>query len=226
MTRSAIPESARPLDTTGVGLPRLRSLGEHVSNRAQALQSAYLQDVSSAVASLARLRRAAATMPGDDPQAWAEVFKGIDYLGHDTDEPTADEWAAHLALTLFAVHQQSQSNKMHQRGFSLGRSVRNLADVRGGPDDEGSKALRRRFQMLGTAQSVGEAAQHARGLITQLRSEQIPLDYGLLADHLVKLQSLTTAPAVRLAWGRDFYRTLRTTSEQPAPSTAVEGDTA
>lgn len=187
---------------------QLSWVGTHVDRRAYALQKAYILGVSAAAASLARLRQALGTGPGDDPRVWAEVFKGLDHFGRDDDEPTAEEWATHIALTLFALHQQSQTaTPMHRPGYSLGHAVRGLADAHGGIDDEGSKAVLRRFQVLGTSSSTAETTHHARGLIMQLRGEGIPLDYGLLADHFVKLQDPREAPRVRLVWGRDFYRT-------------------
>jgi CRISPR system Cascade subunit CasB len=206
----------------------LTEVGAHVSRRAERLQTTYLQDLPSAVASLAKLRRAVGKPPGADPQAWPEVFRGLEHLGHGDEPPTRREWAAHIALTLFAVHQQSKSEKMHRHRCSLGHSVRQLADRKGGVDDEGSKAVARRFQALGTADSLDEISHHARNLITQLRAEDIPLDYGLLADQLVKLQSPATAPAIRLAWGRDFYRTRRPddpiVSTDDSAATSPQGD--
>ncbi len=45
-----------------------------------------------------------------------------------------------------------------------------------------------------------------RGLITQFRAEEIPLEYGQLAQDLRRLQNPRTAPGVRLQWGRDYHR--------------------
>lgn len=195
-------------------------LGRRVEMRVGQIQAAYLKDVSSAVSGLARLRRAAGKSPGEDPAAWAETLDLVDDLGTDTAEPTAEEWAVHLALTLYSLHQQSQrDHHMHVRGPSLGRAARELAEAKGG--DEASSAVLRRFHMLGTAATLPEVAHHARGLVAQLRSEGIALDYGLLTDHLVKLQNPRTAPSVRLAWGRDYYRTRRT-----AINSTTQGDSA
>jgi CRISPR system Cascade subunit CasB len=44
------------------------------------------------------------------------------------EEPSPGEWAAHAALTLYAIHQQSQTIPMHQRGreHGLGQAIRQL----------------------------------------------------------------------------------------------------
>lgn len=199
--------------------PDYRSeLALRVDNRVSQLQETYLQDVASTVSTLAHLRQAAGKAPGEDPSAWAETLSLVDDLGIDTSEPTAREWAVHLSMTLFAIHQQSQRDRrMHKVGRSLGRASRDLAEAKGG--EEASDAVLRRFHMLGTAATLPEVAHHARSLISQFRAEDIPLDYGLLTDHLIKLQDPRTAPAVRLAWGRDYYRTRRTAAE-----TTSQGD--
>jgi CRISPR system Cascade subunit CasB len=106
------------------------------------------------------------------------------------------------ALTLYAIHQQSQTASMHRAGYGLGRSVRALVL----PDKSNEKAVRRRFEALGTASTFAELMGHARGLVRQLRSAAVPLDYGRLADDLAALQDPTAAAGVRLRWGREYHR--------------------
>ena len=68
-----------------------------------------------------------------------------------------------------------------------------------------------------TSNSVSVNAErnhHARGIVTQLRSHAIALDYGRLAVDLYDLQFLNCADRVRRQWGRDYYRTPPT--NQPA----------
>lgn len=186
---------------------RHSELADNVGRRVSELQAMYRRDMPGAVASLARLRQAVGTLPGESPAAWSETLGVLGNVGHDTDEPTRQEWAAHLALTLFALHQQAHRDAdMHRKGLSLGHSARRLAVVKATNSQEASQAVLRRFQMLGTSMSLTEVGQHARGLVAQLRVESIPLDYGLLTDHLMRLQDPRTAPSVRLAWGRDYYR--------------------
>ncbi len=181
-------------------IERLRSL---VSRRATGLQTAYRHDDSAAVASLALLRRGVGQQPGHDfrliPLTIAGVHPDTSRL---SDKPTDEEHAAFAALTLFAVHQQSQRNaSMHRPGYSFGRSVRLLGRHSGARD-----AVRARFTAIGTASSWDETAHHARGIIQQLRTYDIPLDYGRFAVDLYLLRKPSTADRVRLAWGRDSYR--------------------
>jgi CRISPR system Cascade subunit CasB len=179
----------------------LRAVGELVDSRVAALQERYRRNTSAGVSELAALRRAATQAPGVDPRVWALTLAGVPVEPSAGDEPTHTERAVHAAMTLYAVHQQSQPDRMHRPGYSLGRSVRTLGQRIGN-----EQAVRRRFEALGTAATFAELMQHSRGLVRQLRSEAIPLDYGQFADDLVALQSPTGADRVRLRWGRDYHR--------------------
>lgn len=207
--------------------PRPRSdLAEFVIAKVVGIQRAYVGPgngkraapslESAATATLARLRRAVSREPGSDSTVWDVAFDGMpSSLVGRTDQPSRGERAVHAALTLYAVHQQSQSEPMHRAGYSIGRSARELAD-RTGAD----AAVLRRFQMLGTASSLAEALHHLRGLVTQFRSERVPLDYGRLADDLYWLQEPSVTDRIRLAWGRDYYR-VRPAATTPAQSTEI-----
>jgi CRISPR system Cascade subunit CasB len=106
---------------------------------------------------------------------------------------------------------------MHQPDWSLGRSVGWLA-FRLGVHAE--SAVKRRFDAVVTADDHREILHHSRGLITQLRGEKIPLDYGLFAKHIYWLQSPLTGDHARLRWARDFYKRPNTTPQPENP----EGD--
>ncbi len=188
--------------TDAASRPELGRLGALVDQRVRDLQGRYRRNESSGVADLAALRRAANVAPGSDPRVWELTVAGLDVPAEVGDEPTDQERAAHAALTLYAIHQQSQSLPMHRRGSGLGRSVRALIS----PDRGNERAVRRRFEALGTASTFPELMEHARGLVRQLRSAGIPLDYGRLAEDLLALQAPSTAAGVRLRWGRDYHR--------------------
>ncbi len=197
-----------PTATTSRAAPRTDrddALESFVVTRVLALQRSYLAGESGGVGSLARLRRAVTSSPGADPQVWGDVLDGmpVELLGRG-DEPSPHERAAHAAITVYAVHQQSQGQPMHRAGRSLGAAVRTL-----GQGHASEEAVRRRFQALGTASSWAETLHHLRGLITQLRGAGIALDHGRLARDLRRLQQPGTADRVRLVWGRDYYRTPR-----------------
>lgn len=151
---------------------------------------------------LARLRRGVGKPVGALPDLLEFV---IDPDGHGgSDDATREEIAAYTALTLYAVHQQSRTNKkMHTTDRSFASAVGTLRRRDNGDDDEG---VTRRFQALGTASTIDELVQHARGLITLLRRAERGFDYGRFAGDLVRFQHTLTADSVRLEWGRDFYR--------------------
>lgn len=183
---------------------RYSELNKFVRARVRELQSRYLRGESQAAASLARLRRAVGKAPGADAVIWQETLALPDrYSGHG-DEPSRAERAVHYALTLYATHQQSQATAMHRGGYGLGRAARQL-----GKSGASEQAVLRRFQALGTAASLTEAATHARGLVTQFRGAGIPLDYGQLAVDFTRFQDPRQIASVRLTWGRDYYRSYR-----------------
>jgi CRISPR system Cascade subunit CasB len=198
----------------------LGAAGTVVHKRIGVIQIRALKNQPSGVAALARLRRGIGKQPGA-LQDILEHTLAPEFAEHAAgDDPTPREIAAHISMTLYALHQQSQHLPMHRRGFGLGRSVRQL----NGPDVDGPPtAVRRRFNALGTADSLDELVHHARGMVQLLRTKAIPLDYALLSDQLVRWQTPEEGPAaVRRVWGRDFYRTT-TASDEPDTS-APEGD--
>lgn len=185
-------------------------IGAFVGRKVAAIQNAYLSTAgrSKGARELAALRHAAMREPGDVPDTWALEFEGMpDGLVGRGDDSSYGEWAAHAALTLYAIHQQSQSIPMHQRGreHGLGQATRQLvrcAADRYGALEQGE--LPRRFAALVTAESFSESMHYARQLVGQLRGEAIPLDYALLAQQFYDLQFPEKADGVRRAWGRGF----------------------
>lgn len=198
-----------------------------VGQRAATLAGAYRANVSSAVAALALLRRGVGERPGSDPRiialTVADVYESPERL---PDRPLEAETAAHAAMTLFGVHQQSHRDaSMHRNDYGLGRSTRLLLK-RTRSADELFGPVHRRFTALATATTFAEATHHARGLVQQLRAESIPLDYGRFARDLYFLQfSGERADGVRLAWGRQFYReTDPTERSEPGPDAPASTD--
>lgn len=183
------------------GRPRLRAVGRFVNARVTQLQNGYLKRRPAAVAALAQLRRGVGKPVGAIAELWQLTLEGVPLPPRYGDQATTNERAAHTALTLYALHQQSRSEPMHRPGQSIGAAARILA--RRSPSSE---ATRRRFEALGTATTFEEVSHHARGLISQFRTLGIPLDYGQFADQLVGLLHPASADRVRLSWGRDFYR--------------------
>ncbi len=182
------------------------------------IQAGYLRypQSSRSRAALAQLRRGVGRDPGTVPEMLSLTVNPDDRWARG-DQPTADECAIHLALTLYAVHQQSQNRRMHVPGQSFGSALGRIRFT-GGEENPG---VLRRFQALGTAHDLREVAAHARALITLLRGAGQGFDYGRFARDLVRLQDPTRADGVRLAWGRDFYR-VRATDQQTTTDTTPE----
>lgn len=198
--------------------PRSRSeLGDYVASVVSGLQSRLLRERPdpAMVGALARLRRAIGREPGSDYNLERYLFvpdRLISYL--PPSQPADAEYAVHDAVTLYALHQQSQRQPMHVSGAGLGVAVSILVNKSASPD-----GVRRRFSALGTADTYQEAVYHLRNLTTMLRTHEVQLDYGLLADDLLQLRKAYGRAKVRAAWGREFYR------HRPEPGSAA-GDPA
>jgi|ADGO01.1.fsa_nt_gi CRISPR-associated protein, Cse2 family len=183
-------------------LRRLSPWGDFVQRQVNEWQKAYIRRETNALAILAKLRRGVGKEISEVPDLWQYTLSGLPDEPVVGDGPTRAERAVYTAMTLFAVHQQSRRVEMHTPGPSLGAALGRLRHRAAS-----EVAIRRRFEALGTAEAFSEVVRHARGLITQLRAANIPLDYGAFTDDLIWLQSPGTASRVRLRWGRDFYRT-------------------
>jgi CRISPR system Cascade subunit CasB len=208
-------ENPAPAKASAWRSAELGVVGTIVDQRISKIQNGVLDNRSTSVAALARLRRAAGKRPGEIGDILEYTLADEFVTPRAGDEPTAEEIAAHIAMTLYAVHQQSKGQRMHQRGHGFGRAVRRLH-----PDDPTSppSPVLRRFNTIGTADSLDELVHHMRGMVQLLRAAQIPLDYGLLADQLVRWQRPGGGAAVRLVWGREFYRTHKPVTDTPEPA--------
>ncbi|GAB3108623.1 hypothetical protein GCM10027160_06820 [Streptomyces calidiresistens] len=220
------------------------------------LQAGYRQDAPAAVAAVARLRREAGRRVYASPTGWGlshlealtelreeerrkeeERHEGTPAPRHlsspprrmDEREAEREEEAVHLAVTLWALHQQSlRDEPMHVSGWPLGRSVRRLAHGKSGtrdrsepsdaekepgddkradsePVEEISPTIRKRFVRIGTSTDIETLGVRLREMVLLLRASRIPLDYGLLADQLHLWQNENRRDEVRRAWGREFH---------------------
>lgn len=181
--------------------------GRHTS----ALQRGYLADEAQAVAALARLRRGAGRDAGQLPDLWHLVDTGPLHEPPDgaralnESELLRAEDAMHVALTLWALHQQSRSTGMHQADSrdnrrGLGAAVRRM--MKPGEIEE---PLRKRLVRAGTAADLTTLSQRLRDIVVLLRREDIALDYALLAGQLYTWQRPGGADTVRREWGRSFH---------------------
>ena len=163
-----------------------------------------------AVAARAHLRSAVGREVGDVPAIWVYTLdSGSEKeLGQ---KPTVGERAVHAALTLWALHQGSNDAPMnstwkHER--TIGASVRRLAysDMGGRERAEEHPVYKRLCAMI-AASTFESLTVHARGLVSMLRSAEIPMDYGCFATDLYHWQKPERRAGVLRRWGRDFART-------------------
>lgn len=171
-------------------------------------------------AALAEWRRAAGREPQDDPIAWVSVLGPSPIDGGTGEallpevlqaapldqEPSRWERAAFTVLTLYALHQQSQPTGMHvhvdasarRTPNSVGHAYGRLARA------TGAGSTKNRFDALLLARGADTLHTQLRSAIALFRSHGIPLDYGLLAQDLVRLGFSKGRQSVLLRWGRDF----------------------
>ena len=154
-------------------------------------------------AMLANLRRGAVKASGELPELWGIFLNGIpDEMLSRNGEPTKAEWAIYIALTMFALHQQGNSESVHKDGLSFGRAAAMLMNEQ--TDDERERVLRR-FGPAVTANDMYELSHHMRCLIELMRSKGIKLDYVMLARDIYDYQFSAGKKKVQLRWGQDFY---------------------
>lgn len=211
------------------GKSRSGLVRSYVGGKVAYLQRALLQGSRSpaALRDLAQLRRAAGKAPGEVPDTWAIEFEGLpDELAGKGSELSPGEWAVHVAFTLYACHQQSQSKPMHMAGpeNDFGRAVRKLVLAQHGGDTLEQSQMPRRFAAMVTAQSVQELAHYARQLVGQLRSSEIPIDYARFAGQVYRFQFERTRADVCLEWARGYTRRPETAEESEAGDQAPESN--
>lgn len=145
---------------------------------------------------LSALRRGIGRAAGSVPQMW-RFYTTLTDDGRLTTALRAE----HVALTLFGVHQQSKRAPMHETHVGLGSAARVL---RGSPKVS-EDAVDRRFSAAATATSMSELSVHLRGLITQLRGIDQPLDYSMLCRDLRAWQRPDQIPRIRRRWGSEYF---------------------
>lgn len=169
----------------------------------------YLQKdagVSAAIAELAQLRRGAGKVPTGYPHLMGMVLENEDKEDKQAfpeqcrgkgDRPNDAEIAAYTALTLFALHQQSQNQPMHDAKVSFGRAVGKLVG-------NTTSSMKKRFDSLLTAQTENARQHYLRSLITLLRSKSIAFNYGQFAVDYMYLQNPSTRKNVLYRWNSEF----------------------
>lgn len=149
-----------------------------------------------ATAMLAKLRRAVGSHPGTYADIWEVTLAPC---GGNR----RMEWALHTTLTLFALHQQGNTQSMSAEGIPFGKAVRLICQQE--PAKE--PGVIRRFNALITADSLEEFSHYARGIIQLMKQGGIQMDYPKFASDLFWYQLESTQNSIRMQWGRDFYQT-------------------
>lgn len=192
-----------------------------VEEFARNLAAGYRAGRPEAAAMLARLRRGAGKPVQAVPDLWGLPQTDTLYAAiKDPARLERAENAVHIAITLFALHQQSlRDSLMHvTNGPQLGRAVRDLM-----PTDVINEPIRRRFVRIGTATSLSQLTHRLREVITLLRNNAEPLDYAALAEQLYRWQHPAHRGAVQREWGRNFYARPRAAkSTENAPTNPQE----
>ncbi len=154
-------------------------------------------------ARLANLRRGVGKIPGELPELWGDFLNGIPkcFLSKNG-EVTRGEWAIYLSLTMYALHQQGNSDSVNKTGESLGKAASML--MKDNTDEERERVLRR-FGPIITAKDMPELAHHLRCLIQLMSANNIKLDYVQLVEDIYYFQSEDSRKKVQLKWGQDFY---------------------
>lgn len=149
-------------------------------------------------AALQRLRRGTNVEAGASPEMWA-YYTQLDDEGRLTRKLRCE----HVALTVFATHQQSQSYCVHSKDIGLGRALAALKASGRFSED----AVDRHVMQLATASQLGEIARHLRSLVSLMKASKAPIafDYTQLFWDLYNLDDPESAGRVRRRWASGYF---------------------
>jgi CRISPR system Cascade subunit CasB len=174
-----------------------------VHDEVSRLQAGVIRARPDAVGRTARLRRGAGRDVAAIPDLWGLLDLGAlfaEEAGLTERERARAEKAVYGAVTLWALHQQSQRHRMHAvNGPDLGTAVRTLM-LPGEIDD----MLRKRLVRAGSAANFEQVTANLREIVQLLRRQRANLDYVRLARQLYTWQWPGGPSEVRREWGRGF----------------------
>ena len=156
---------------------------------------------------LAELRKGVGKKPGELPRVDGLVLMDMpESFMSLTGNPTREEWACYIPLTLLAWHQQGKGTSvMHKDGENgLGVAMRSLVYASG--DVNAEIRIFKRLQAMATAPDINGVFYHLRSIIQLLNRDSIPLNYVRLAGDLFEWQYPERRSNVNLRWSQDFYR--------------------
>lgn len=159
---------------------------------------------------MATLRRAAGREPGECPEAFGIITSAVDPEYQGDGWVSNVERAAFVAVTLWALHSQSQPTPMHRgstperKAINIGQAVRQLA-CQESPGALEDHTIMKRWRYLIAADTVDMFAARARAIVSRLRGAGIGFDYTDLAAALVHWESYPEhRRRVLISWSRDF----------------------
>jgi len=189
-------------------MSRKSEIEQFVNKKIYALEQ--MAGESAANAMYANLRRSVGKAPGEEPSVFGIILRDMpeEFLSRNG-EATKEEWACHIALTLYALHQQGNNPQNHpvnstDNKLSMGASMQNL--VIREADQNAEQRMQQRLQMLATAKDIVAISYHLRGIIKLFRANGIVCNYAKLAGDLYEMQFRDQKTKVCLRWGQDFYR--------------------
>lgn len=192
----------------------VNAVGEYVSGRIFLLTGNL--NAGDVKARLAQLRRGIGKTPGELPELWGIFLQTLpEELMGKGNEPSRAEWAIYTSLTLYALHQQGHSEPMNLQGKenSLGCAARKLVH-----SDDAEERIMLKLSMAAQSDDMTELAYRLKTLIRLLSADNIQLDYIDLAKDLFLFQSEKHIDKIRLKWGQDFYRDIKSIDKEEGES--------
>mgnify|MGYP000844302531 CR=1 FL=1 len=212
-SNDAAPET--PPDGGAKGLSTRRSVYGRVGGL---IVNRLWKETPSARALRAQLRGALSREAGSVPELWDLTLD--DRPGYLGDDPTRGERAVHGALTLWALHQGSNTRPMHDTSDhprSFASAIRAVAETQRGDQRAAEETpIYRRFSAAVQAPTFDGLLVHLRSLISQLEAAEIRCDYAQLGADLFTWQDPRRRTSVMRNWGRQFARPAETAHTDPA----------
>ncbi|MCM2393032.1 type I-E CRISPR-associated protein Cse2/CasB [Streptomyces albipurpureus] len=212
-----MPTNARAdTDTDTAARVARRYWNQHVTGAGNWRRDAFSgSELRAAGEDLAALRSGLGRPAATVPALWRYYTSPVD--GRVTPELEAE----HAALALYGLHQQSQSSPMHRRGVTIGTALRALH--RSGRFSE--EAVDRRVAAAVHTTAVPALLYRLRGLVTQLRAVQQPIDYDQLLSDVWRWSHPEHRQRVRREWGLAYHAWGPSSQDRtPAPGRPASPD--
>lgn len=161
---------------------------------------------------LAALRAGLGREIGDVPQMWPFYASEPDDILARRNQFTTEQAAEHAALALFGLHQQSKDKPMHRPGLAVGKSLLVLRHN----EKFSEQAVDARVTAAATATTVPAFLMRLRGLVTQLRTIEQPLDYDQLLQDIHDWRHPRTRQQARRRWALAYQAWNK--EQDPAPA--------